>query len=294
MQDFNNKTAVITGGAGGVGRAIAQLIGKEGAKVVVSDIEEGKLNATVAELVDSGIDAIGVVADVTNQDSMNALAKAAQEKYGELHVVFANAGVGTGEAGNMWEYQENDWKWGFNVNMWGLIHSINAFMPILVEQNVEAHFVATGSGNGAFLMMPPTPIYTATKAAAQAIIENLYFQMQAAQSPVQINALFPGPHVVNTGIFNSERNRPEDLPGDPDKPDSGIHSVDDKKEMMAQFDMELPTTEPEEVAEYALEGVRENKFWIMKNTEKSRQAMRDRFDGILAGTNPTVPDTLGG
>lgn len=293
MQDFNDKVAVITGGAGGVGRAIAHLMGKEGAKVVVSDIEQTKLDATVADLHELGVDAIGVVGDVTKQESMDALAAAAKEKYGKIHVVFANAGVGTGEAGNMWEYEENDWKWGFNVNMWGLIHSINAFMPILVEQNEEAHFVATGSGNGAFVIMPPTPIYTATKAAAQAIIENLHFQMQAAESPVKINALFPGPHVVNTGIFNSERNRPTELPGDPNKPDSGIHSVDDMKEMMAQFDMELPTTEPEEVAEFAIQGIKDEKFWIMKNTDKSRQAMQDRFDGIMNGTNPTPPDSLG-
>ncbi|MGI9276082.1 MAG: SDR family NAD(P)-dependent oxidoreductase [Endozoicomonas sp.] len=292
MKDFNNKVAVITGGASGVGKAIAQLLAKEGARIVVSDIEATALGKTVDEMQAEGFDCMGHQADVTSEESMNALAKAAVDKYGAIHLVFANAGVGTGEAGMMWEYQENDWEWGFRVNTWGLIRTINAFMPVLVKQNEEAHFVVTGSGNGAFLMMPNTPVYTATKAAAQAITENLHFQLQAADSPVKVNALFPGPHVVNSGIFNSERNRPEELPGDPDKPDSGIHSVDDMKDIMAQYGRELKTTEPSEVAEYALQGIREDKFWIAPRTEKSKIAIRERVDNILNGVTPSAPDVL--
>ena len=292
MKDFNNKVAVITGGASGVGKAIAQLLAKEGARIVVSDIEATALGNTVAELQAEGCDCIGQQADVTSEASMSALAKAAVDHFGTIHLVFANAGVGTGEAGMMWEYQDNDWEWGFRVNTWGLIRTMNAFMPILVKQNEEAHFVVTGSGNGAFLMMPNTPVYTATKAAAQAITENLHFQLQAANSPVKVNALFPGPHVVNSGIFNSERNRPDELAGDPDKPDSGIHSVDDMKNIMAQYGRELKTTEPSEVAEFALQGIREDRFWIAPRTEKAKIAIRERVDNILNGITPTAPDVL--
>ncbi len=292
MQDFNNKVAVITGGASGVGRALARLLAGQGAKVAIADIEANALDRTVSELAEQGCDCMGLRADVTDQASMNALADAVMDRFGEIHLVFANAGVGTGEAGNMWDYEPNDWEWGFRVNTWGLIHTINAFMPKLVAQNQEAHFVVTGSGNGAFLMLPDTPIYTASKAAVQAITENLHFQMQAQQSLVKINALFPGPNVVNTGIFNSERNRPEDLPGNPDKPDSGIHSVDDMKRIMAQYDMELKTTEPEEVAEFALQGIRDEKFWITPMSEKSRAAFKARVEGILNGITPSAPNVL--
>jgi NAD(P)-dependent dehydrogenase (short-subunit alcohol dehydrogenase family) len=292
MQDFNNKVAVITGGASGVGRALARLLAGQGAKVAIADIEANALDRTVSELAEQGCDCMGLRADVTDQASMNALADAVMDRFGEIHLVFANAGVGTGEAGNMWDYEPNDWEWGFRVNTWGLIHTINAFMPKLVAQNQEAHFVVTGSGNGAFLMLPDTPIYTASKAAVQAITENLHFQMQAQQSPVKINALFPGPNVVNTGIFNSERNRPEDLPGNPDKPDSGIHSVDDMKRIMAQYDMELKTTEPEEVAEFTLQGIRDEKFWITPMSEKSRAAFKARVEGILNGITPSAPNVL--
>ncbi len=292
MQDFKQKTAVITGGASGVGRALAHLLIKEGANVVIADIEQAALDRTLAELEAAGGQCLAQLADVTDADSMKALANAAFERFGGVQLVFANAGVGTGEAGNMWEYEVNDWSWGFQVNTWGLIHSINAFLPKLVEQGEEAHFVVTGSGNGAFLMLPNTPIYTATKAAAQAITENLYFQLQALQSPVKVNALFPGPHVVNTGIFNSERNRPDELAGNPDKPDSGISSVEDMKAMMAEFDMTLETTEPEEVAAFALQGIRDETFWITPMSDKGKVALRARMEGILSRTNPTPPDVL--
>ncbi|WP_374960902.1 SDR family NAD(P)-dependent oxidoreductase [Spongiibacter tropicus] len=292
MQEFNNKVAVITGGASGVGRALALALANEGAKVVIADIEAQALERGVAELTEMGCECLGQRADVTDPASMQALAEAAWKKFGAVHLVFANAGVGTGEGGNMWDYNLNDWEWGFRVNTWGLIHTINAFLPKLVEQGEEAHFVVTGSGNGAFLVLPDTPIYTATKAAVQAITENLHYQLQAQQSPVKVNALFPGPNVVNTGIFNSERNRPQDLPVDPNKPDSGIHSVDDMKAIMAQYDMELKTTEPEEVAAFALNGIRAETFWISPMSEKSRAAFIARTQSILEGTTPTPPNVL--
>ncbi|CAA0080231.1 Putative oxidoreductase SadH [Zhongshania aliphaticivorans] len=292
MKNFKSKVAVITGGASGVGRAIAHALAKEGAKVVISDIEEKALDRTITELEGLGCECMAQRADVTNADSMKALVEAVMARFGAIHLVFANAGVGTGEAGNMWDYELNDWEWGFRVNTWGLIHSINAFMPKLVAQNEEAHFVVTGSGNGAFLMLPDTPIYTASKAAVQAITENLHYQLQASQSPVKVNALFPGPNVVNTGIFNSERNRPDALPGNPDKPDSGIHSVEDMKAIMAQYDMQLQTTEPEEVAEFAIQGIRDEIFWISPMSDKARAAFVARVDSILNKTTPVVPNVL--
>ena len=292
MQDFNNKVAVVTGGASGVGKAISELLASLGAKVVVSDIEVKALDTAVAGIVEQGGEAIACQADVTNPESMKNLVDTTLQQYGEIHLVFANAGVGTGEGGAMWEYSLNDWEWGFKVNTWGLIHSINAFLPVLVQQNQEAHFVITGSGNGAFVMMPNTPIYTASKAAVQAITENLHYQLQGAQSPVKVNALFPGPHVVNSGIFNSERNRPEDLPVDPNKQDSGIHSVEDMRNIMEQYGQKLETTEPSEVAQHAIEGIKAEKFWICPRTEKSTLAFKARVESILTGETPTPPNAI--
>ncbi len=287
MKDFNNKVAVITGGASGVGRSLAFSFGRRGAKVMIADVDKAALKSTTADLMAEGIDAKGEFCDVTSGDSCKALVEATKAHFGGIHLVFANAGIGAGEGGAMWEYSDKDWQWGFNVNMWGVINSINAFMPALIAQNEEAHFVVTGSGNGAFLIYPDAPIYTATKAAVQAITENLHYQVQAMDTPVKVAALFPGPHVVDTGIFNSDRVRPKDMERVSNVPDSGIHCVEDMKRIMAEFDMELETTHPDEVAEMAVKGIEEDKFWIKIMTDDSVAKMRARLDMILKDETPT-------
>ena len=188
----------------------------------------------------------------------------------------------------MWEYSDKDWQWCLNVNLWGVINSIKAFMPRLVAADAEAHFVVTGSGNGAFLVYPDQPIYTASKAAVQAITENLHFQVSAAQSPVKVSALFPGPYIVDTGLFNSGRVRPEDLKKEVEGNESGISSVDDMKKMAAEWGIELQTTHPDEVAEMAVEGLRADAFWLLATTEDTDAKIRARADMILNRKRPTT------
>ncbi|NIB40279.1 SDR family NAD(P)-dependent oxidoreductase, partial [Pseudomaricurvus alkylphenolicus] len=140
MEHFKDKVAVITGGASGVGRSIGLALAREGAKIVIADVEMGAIEKTVADAKAIGGDALGIVADVSKADSMCALAKKSIEAYGDIHLVFANAGIGAGEVGNLWDYHDNDWSWALNVNVWGVINTIRAFMPRLIEQNIEAHF----------------------------------------------------------------------------------------------------------------------------------------------------------
>ncbi|NND83372.1 MAG: SDR family NAD(P)-dependent oxidoreductase [Gammaproteobacteria bacterium] len=293
MKDFKNKVAVITGGAGGVGRAIGLDLAREGAKIVVADIEQGAIDQTVSDIKALGAEAIGVYCDVSKLDSLKAAEAATVEAFGDYHLVFANAGIGAGEFGMLWDYDDNDWNWAFNVNVWGVINTIRAFMPRLSEKNVESHFVITGSANGAVVKLPYTPIYTCTKAAVQAITENLYFQMRMLESNVQINALMPGPHSVATGIFNSGRNRPEDLPDNPNKPDFGMKTADDMVEMMGQAGIKVEITQPEEVAQTALQGLRDNQFWIMPLPEAIEEAIQKRHESIMNRTPPPLVELDG-
>lgn len=293
MKNFKDKVAVITGGAGGVGRAIALDLAKEGAKLVIADIEAEAIEKTVADIKALGAEAIGLHADVTKVESMKQAQADAVEAFGDYHLVFANAGIGAGEFGMLWDYDDNDWNWGFNVNVWGVINTIRAFMPLLVERNVESHFIITGSANGAVVKLPYTPIYTCTKAAVQSITENLYFQMQQLDSKVQINALMPGPHSVATGIFDSGRNRPDDLPNNPMKPDFGMKTADDMVTMMEQAGIKVDITQPEEVAVTALEGIRNNDFWIMPLTEPIEAAMKAYHQSIYDRTVPPMVELDG-
>lgn len=292
MKDFSGKVAVITGGASGVGRSLAFALGRKGAKVAVGDVDKNAMEAIAADLAAENITAVVEFCDVTSVDSLSALADKAQQELGGLDVVFANAGIGAGETGAMWDYSEKDWQWCFNVNVWGVVNSIKAFMPRLVATGQEAHFVVTGSGNGAYTILPDAPIYTASKAAVHAITENLHYQVQAGGLPVKVSALFPGPHVVDTGLFNSGRVRPEELKKDVEGNESGINSVDDMKKMAAEFGIEMQTTHPDEVADMAVRGLENDAFWLLETTPETDAKIQARADMILNRTTP-VPANLG-
>ncbi len=293
MQDFTGKVAVITGGASGVGRSLAFALGRRGAKIVVGDVDTAAMEQVDADLREAGIEAVVSHCDVTQLDSNVALAEVAEAHFGSIQLVFANAGIGAGESGAMWDYSEKDWQWCLNVNLWGAINAIRAFMPRLVAQQETTHFVITGSGNGALLVYPDQPIYTATKAAVHTITENLHYQVQAGGLPVKVSALFPGPHIVDTGLFNSGRVRPEALQKESSGNESGINSVDDMKRMAAEFGIDLQTTHPDEVAEMAIEGLEQDAFWLLKTTPETDAKIRARCDMIMARTTP-VPDQVGG
>ena len=258
----------------------------------VGDVDASAMEQVQSDLAAEGIASLVQFCDVTSAESLNKLADKAQEQFGGIHLVFANAGIGAGESGAMWDYSDKDWQWCLNVNMWGVINSIKAFMPRLMAQNEPAHFVVTGSGNGAFLVYPDQPIYTASKAAVHAITENLHYQVSAAQSPVKVSALFPGPHVVDTGLFNSGRVRPQELKKDVEGNESGISSVDDMKKMCAEFGIDLQTTHPDEVAAMAVAGLREDAFWLLATTEDTDAKIQARADMILNRETP-VPMMVG-
>ena len=292
MKDFKNKIAVITGGASGVGKAIGERLGRAGAKIVIADIERNALDRVVAEFAGQGIEAIGHVADVTKFESVEALAEKSFSHFGAVHLLFNNAGIGAGEALTMWDTGLNDWAWALGVNVMGVVHGVKAFMPRLIAQNIEAHIVNTTSSNGGLVVLPNTPAYAATKAAVTAMTEALHFQLTAMQSPVKASLLFPGPHIVRTGLFNSGRNRPEDLPRDAGAMDTGIRTADDLQKMMENFGQKIEITTPEEVADQVFEDLQKDLFYILRNTEKTEAAVRNRTEWALARKNPSAPNVL--
>ena len=288
MQDFNDKVAVITGGSSGVGRSLAFALGRLGAKIVVGDVDKAAMERIRADLAAEKIESLVKYCDVTSVESLKSLEGEAAEAFGGIHLVFANAGISAGESGAMWEYSQKDWQWCFSVNLWGVVNTINVFMPTLVAANREAHFVITGSGNGALLVYPDQPIYTASKAAIHAVTENLHYQVTAAQSPVKVSALFPGPHVVDTGLFNSGRVRPQELKKEIEGNASGISSVDDMKKMAAEWGIDLKVTHPDEVAQMAVDGLRKNAFWLLETTPETDAKIRARAEMILSRQTPVA------
>ena len=212
MQDLAGKVAVVTGGGGGIGRALGERFLAEGMRVVLADIDEPLLDATVAELGTRHDDVVGVVTDVSLPDSVEQLRDATLERFGSVHLVCNNAGIPSGSDGALWQHHVNDWRWAVDVNVFGVINGINTFVPVLLEQGGAGHVVNTSSSNGTFAPLSNSAVYATTKAAVTTITECLWGQMRSADLPVQVSLLLPStrtPGALNTGIWRPGRNRPD-------------------------------------------------------------------------------------
>ena len=171
MDDFAGKVAVVTGGASGIGRSIVKELLTSGAKVVVADVEQKALDKLLAEFDGAG-EIIGVVTDVSDGDSVTALADRVYDEHGVCHLLFNNAGVAAPSA-NVWETTVNDWKWVHGVNVLGVIHGIQAFVPRMIAGGEEGHIINTSSGDGGISPLPYQSVYASSKAAVSCISECL-------------------------------------------------------------------------------------------------------------------------
>ncbi len=272
MEDLRGKVAVITGGASGIGRAVAERAAAEGMKVVLGDIEEGPLKEAERELTAQGAEALGVVTDVADVVSVRALRDRALDRFGAVHVVHNNAGVGLG--GPIWEVSEEDWRWILGVNLWGVIHGVATFVPLFIAQG-EGHVVNTASIAG-LTTAPFLGPYNATKQAVVAISETLFKDLQAVGAPVGVSVLCPG--FVQTRIAESDRNRPAWAP---DHEVGGAAEL--RSAVQGMVDSGIP---PATVADRVIEAVRTNTFYILTHPELD-DAVKTRFDDILQGRPPS-------
>lgn len=286
MERLSGRVAVVTGGAGGIGRAMVERFAREKMAVVAADVEEGALKATVDELRADSLEVSGVVTDVADYDSVVALRDRVLDAHGAVHLVCNNAGIGAGAEGALWEHELNDWRWAIGVNLFGVIHGINAFVPAMVAGGDEGHIVNTSSGNGGVSPLRGTPQYAVTKAAVVTLTECLYAQLADAGSRIGASVLFPGPNMLRTGLFTSWRNRPAAWAKE--RPRSTPYpSIEDIEAQMAAAGITPTYTEPAEVADQVVEGVRSGAFWIMAPSERTDEQIRARADSMVARANPT-------
>lgn len=280
MRDLNGRVAVVTGGASGVGRALGEALIQRGAKVVLSDINAEALEETSSDLRAMGGDVIGVVADVMDQASMDALADQVYARHGVVNLVFNNAGVGLGDFREpMWTLALKDWNWGFNIHVMGVVHGIRAFVPRMLEGGEEGYVVNTTSTNGGMIPSARTPVYASTKAAVTSLTEVLHHQLVAHGSKVKVGLLFPGPHLVNTNLMRSARPAAYVDPNSPQPPGKSMGEL-------AQQNGGVPVTEPEEVAAFTLDSIAEGKFWMLPESERADGMIRRRMESILSRSEP--------
>lgn len=285
METLKGKVAVVTGGAGGIGRAMVQRFAGEGMRVVIADVEKDALDEAVDELRHAGREVTGVLTDVGDFASVEDLRQRTVEAYGEVHVLCNNAGIGAGAEGSIWHHELNDWRWAINVNLYGVIHGINAFVPWMIENGQEGHIINTSSGNGGISPLPSTPQYAVTKAAVVTLTECLYAQLKDLGSQVTASVLFPGPHMLRTGLFTSWRNRPADLAKE--RPRSTPYpTIQDLEAQMEAAGITPQYTEPSEVADQVVKAIQNKTFWILPASNNVDQQIQNRARSMLERSAP--------
>ena len=260
-----------------MGLAFAHRFAAVGMHLAIADIEVPAIDSALADLRPTGAEAIGVRCDVSDSASMEEMAAEVYDAYGAAHVICLNAGVSAG--GTMADLKLIDWEWVLGVNLWGIIHGIDAFLNKLIAQD-EGHFVITASICG-HTCYPTSGPYTATKHAAVAVAETLYNELSAAGSRVGVTALCPG--FVNTQITNSERNRPEPLV------DYAAPILSDEDQRGREALLEAFATaahEPSDIAALVHDAILDGTFWVFTDNEHDESISR-RHAEILERRNPS-------
>ena len=272
MDSFDGKVAVVTGGASGIGAGLVRQLLAQGAKVVVGDVEQSALDRMMAEVEGQG-ECSGVVTDVSDPDSVNGLADAVYEKYGVCHLLFNNAGVAAPSA-NVWETTVNDWRWVHGVNIGGVVHGIQAFVPRMIAGGEEGHIINTSSGDGGISPLPYQSVYASSKAAVSIITECLGAQLESEETKLRASIFYPSGGMLDTGIWTTERNRPEELARE--KPGIPAPKIEDFKVAMEAAGMELQFQDLDELAAFALEGIKAGRFILMIGVEDAEAQLTER------------------
>ncbi|HET6860729.1 MAG TPA: SDR family NAD(P)-dependent oxidoreductase [Streptomyces sp.] len=286
MELREGQVAVVTGAASGIGLAMARRFAEEGLKVVLADVEEGALEKAAAELREGGAQVLARAVDVSERASVIALAEAAYETFGAVHVLCNNAGVGSGAEGRMWEHDPNDWKWAFAVNLWGVFHGVQAFVPRMIAGGEPGHIVNTSSADGGIAPLPTASVYAVTKAAVVTLTESLYAHLKAEGAEVGASVLFPGPHMLRTGLWESHRNRPERYAKERPRR-TPYRSLGQWEAAMREAGHEIEFTPVEQVAEEVVDGIRAGRFWMLPAGEHSDRQIRARSQSMLDRADPS-------
>ncbi len=277
MRELNGKVAVVTGGANGIGFAIAERFGAAGMKLVIADIEPDAITRALARLGARGVEVIGVRTDVSRFADVEALARSTLEAFGRVHVVVNNAGVSI--TGPISELSLDDWRWVYDVNLWGVIHGIKAFVPTLVAQGEGGHVINVAS-LASFVGTGEHAPYCSSKAACLSISQALYSEMTARVTGVGVSVVCPG--MVATDIHRSWRNRPKQ-----DQPWSD-REWNDAGHVALSSDVQGAGIEPERIAEATLDALREDRFYVFYGSQAAVYVANAAGPAIRAENPPVL------
>jgi NAD(P)-dependent dehydrogenase (short-subunit alcohol dehydrogenase family) len=277
MKDFAGKVAVVTGAASGIGRALAGRCAQEGMKVVLADIEDSALERAAGEISATGAAVLAVRTDVSKAEEVDALTRKTVDTFGGVHLLFNNAGVGAGTTA--WGTSLRDWEWVLGANLWGVIHGLHSFVPVMLSQGGEGHIVNTASIAG-LVSGPGLAAYKVSKHGVISLSETLYSELQLAGAPIGVSVLCP--FWVKTRIMDAERNRPPALQDPSAGQTLSPEIVAGIAAMRQAVDQGIP---PEQAAGAAFAAIREGQFYVVVPAEAYPMAQARAAD-ILYHRNP--------
>ena len=282
ISDFKNKTAVLTGAGSGFGLECARIGAAHGMNLVLVDVQQDALDAAEAEMKAAGARVLARRVDVSNAAQMEGLAAEVQQTFGAPHFVFNNAGVGSG--GLIWENSIQDWEWVLGVNLWGVVHGVRLFTPMMLaaakaDPTWRGHIVNTASMAG-LLNAPNMGIYNVSKHAVVSLSETLYQDLKLVTDQLSASVLCP--YFVPTGISHSQRNRPAGMADEQPTQSQLIGQA------MGEKAVKSGKVSAAQVAQMVFDAITADRFYIYSHPRALGNAQQ-RFDAIVAGTNPADP-----
>jgi NAD(P)-dependent dehydrogenase (short-subunit alcohol dehydrogenase family) len=285
LQDLAGRVAVVTGGANGIGRGLVEALLEEGARVVVADVEAPVLERTVAELADRG-DVRGIVTDVSDFASVDALAARVFDELGACHLLFNNAGVTSGGGGKPWEQESNDWRWCFSVNVFGPAHGVIAFVPRMIESGEPGVIVNTSSGDGGIAPVPYASVYASSKAAVTCFTEALAHQLAANAPQLSAAVFYPSGGLLDTGLWTAQRNRPDELARQKERAAAPGTTFAEFKAALQAAGRNVDVVDCTELGRFVLRGVTSGAFVIGHDLDEAGELLHRRADAIAKGELP--------
>ena len=277
MKEFKDKVAVITGAANGIGFGIAERCAQLGMKVVLAGINADNLATAEEKLKPTNATILSVRTDVSKREDVEALARKTMDTFGAVHLLVNNAGVGAGSS--IWDSTWEDWEWVMGVNLWGVIHGVKVFTPIMLAQDDVSHIVNVASVSGLLPVYPVAP-YQVTKQAVIGLTENLYYSLGGQKSKVKVSLICPG--WVKTSILKSERNRPPELKNQTNPVKNDPEAMQAYRKMQESLEAGMSI---EELADRVFKAIEAEQLYVLTD-QKYMPRIRERMENILGQKIP--------
>lgn len=277
--EIDGTVAVVTGGAGGIGKGIVGALLRAGSAVVIADIEEDTIAATVEEFSALG-PVSGVRTDITDEASVKALADAVYDHHGKVNLLYNNAGVTSGGGGKPWQQEPNDWRWCFGVNVFGTAICTSEFVPRMLAGGEPGQVVNTSSGDGGFAPVPTASVYAASKAAVSCFTEALHHNLVSEETQLRASVFYPSGGLQRTGLFTASRNRPEELQRVGEATGRKSMTFDEMKSMLERAGREVVEADLDAQGDFVVSETAARRYIITMNLGDTVDLLHRRADAI--------------